>query len=151
MEGILSLTNQRFIFESEKEVVLKKTLFIATQKKKIRETIIDKPIGMVDNIIKGRVGILAGQGLYIKFKPDSGLEEMKLDTKGEDTDLVLHFHQFISSGKADQELETTESSKTEKFMPILCPRCDAPYSKEIYRGQTSLQCKYCGTTIQISR
>lgn len=153
VEGILSLTNQRFIYESEKEVVLKKTLFIATQKKKVRETTVDKPIGMIDNIIKGRVGILAGQGLYITFKPNSGQQEMKLDTSGEDAELVLHFHQFISGGEADQELETTESSKKDeqKPVPIICPRCFAPYTEEIYRGQTSLQCKYCGTTIPVSR
>ncbi len=153
VEGILSLTNQRFIFESEKELVLKKRLFIVTEKKRIRETIVDKPIGMVDNIVKGRVGILAGQGLYITFKPNSGQQEMKLDTSGKDADLVLHFHQFISGGEADQELATTESSKTDeqKPMPIVCPRCGAPYSEEIYRGQTSLQCKYCSATIPVSR
>ncbi|MCJ7770857.1 hypothetical protein MUP37_04690 [Candidatus Bathyarchaeota archaeon] len=151
--GILSLTNQRFLFEAEKEVVVKKTLFIVTQKKKIRETTVDKPIGMVENIVKGRVGILAGQGLYITFKPGSGQQEMKLDTKGDDTDLVLRFHQFISSGEADQELVTTESLKPDeqKPVPIICPRCGAPYSEEVYRGQTSLQCKYCGAIIPVSR
>ena len=151
-EGVLSLTNQRFIYESEKEVVLKKTFFIATQKKKIRETTVDRPIGMIDNIVKGRVGILAGQGLYVTFKPDSGQQEMKLDTDGEDADLVLRFHNFISNGEADQELDATEGSKTDErpSVPIVCPRCSAPYSEEIYRGQTSLQCKYCGATIPVS-
>lgn len=152
LEGIISLTSQRFIFESEKEVVLKKTLFIATQKKKIRETVIDKAVGMVDSIVKGRVGILSGQGLYITFKPNSGQQEMKLDTKGDDTDLVIRFHQFISSGEADLELDTIKGPKTDeqKPIPIVCPRCGAPYTQEVYRGQTSLQCKYCGTTIPLS-
>jgi archaellum component FlaC len=153
VEGVLTLTNQRFIYESQKEIVLKKTFFIATQKKKVRETSVDKPIGMIDNIVKGRVGILSGQGLYIKFKPDSGLQEMKLDTSGEDADLVLRFHNFIANGEADQELATTESSKTDehKSAPIVCPRCSAPYSEEIYRGQTTLQCKYCGANIPVSK
>ena len=152
VEGVLSLTNQRFIYESEKEIVLKKTFFIATQKKKIRETTVDRPIGMIDNIVKGRVGIFAGQGLYVTFKPNSGQQEMKLDTDGEDADLVLRFHNFISNGEADREIDSTESSKTDErqSVPIVCPRCSAPYSEEIYRGQTSLQCKYCGTTIPVS-
>lgn len=64
-------------------MVLKKTWFIATQKKKVRETTVDKPIGMIDTLVKGRVGILAGQGLYIIFKPSSGQQELKLDTKGD--------------------------------------------------------------------
>ena len=152
VEGILSLTNLRFIYEMEKEVVLKKTLFIATQKKKVRETAVDKPVGMVDRVTKGRVGILAGQGLYITFKPESGLQEMKLDTKGNDTDLFIRFHDFISSGQADQELSKLEPEvKGEKNVPSVCPRCGAPYVGEIFRGQTSVQCRYCGTTIPIVR
>jgi len=153
VKGILNLTNQRFIFESEKEVVLKKRLFIVTQKKKVRETTVAKPIGMVEDIVKGRVGILSGAGLYITFKPNSGQQEMKLDTKGGDTDLVLRFHKFISTGEADHELATTGSGKTDeqKLAPVICPRCCAPYSEEIYRGQTSLQCQYCSATIPVSR
>jgi DNA-directed RNA polymerase subunit RPC12/RpoP len=152
VEGILSFTNLRFIYETEKDVVLKKTLFIATQKKKVRETAIDKPVGMVDRVTKGRVGILAGQGLYITFKPESGLQEMKLDTKGNDTDLFIRFHDFISSGQADQELAKLKPEiKTEKNVPSICPRCGAPYMGEIFRGQTSMQCRYCGTTIPIAR
>jgi hypothetical protein len=78
---------------------------------------------------------------------------MKLDTQGNDTDLVLRFHKFISTGEADQELTATEGSKVDeqKPVPIVCPRCGAPYTEEIYRGQTSLQCKYCSTTIPVSR
>ena len=152
VEGILSLTNLRFIYETEKDVVLKKTLFIATQKKKVRETAVDRPVGMVNEITKGRVGILAGQGLYITFKPESGLQEMKLDTKGNDTDLFIRFHNLISSGQADRELASLEpETKAEKNLPTVCPRCGAPYIGEIFRGQTSVQCRYCGTTIPISR
>ena len=151
VKGILSLTSQRFLYESEKEVVLKKTLFIATQKKKVRETAVDKPIGMIDSIVKGRVGILAGQGLYITFKPNNGQQEMKFDTSGEDADLVLHFQNFISNGGADQELDVTESSKKDESQhaPIVCSKCGAPYTEEIYRGQTSLICKYCSTSIPV--
>jgi archaellum component FlaC len=152
VEGILSLTNQRFIFESEKEIVLKKRLFIATEKKKVRETVVDKPIGIVDTVTKGRVGLLAGQGIYVAFKPESGQKEMKLDTKGNDADLVIRFHKFISSGQADEELSKTEEAKPDtQPVPVICPRCGAPYPDEIYRGQTSVQCKYCSTTIPVSR
>ncbi|MCJ7760032.1 hypothetical protein MUP59_02680, partial [Candidatus Bathyarchaeota archaeon] len=123
-----------------------------TQKKKVRETMVDKPVGMVGEVTKGRVGILAGQGLYITFKPESGLQEMKLDTKGNDTDLFLRFHNFISSGQADQELASLEPEiKAEKTLPSICPRCGAPYTGEIFRGQTSIQCRYCGTTIPVPR
>jgi hypothetical protein len=153
LHGFLTLTNQRFLYEVEKEVVLKKRLFIATEKKKVRETVVDKPIGTVDNITKGRVGLLAGQGLYIKLKPQTGVPELKLDTSGEDADLVMRFNGFISSGDADRELVSAQAINIEKEepVPVLCPRCGAPYIDEIFRGQTSVQCRYCSTSISIQR
>ena len=153
LHGFLTLTNQRFLYEVEKEIVLKKRLFIATEKKKVRETVVDKPIGAVDDITKGRVGLLAGQGLYIKLKPQTGVPEMKLDTSGEDADLVLRFNGFISSGEADRELASAQEINVEKEkpVPVVCPRCGAPYIDEIFRGQISVQCRYCSTSIPIQR
>ena len=153
LRGFLTLTNQRFLYEVEKEVVLKKRLFIATEKKKVRETVVDKPIGAVDNITKGRVGLLAGQGLYIKLKPQTGVPEMKLDTSGEDADLVLHFNGFITTGEADREIASVQGTNVEKEkpVPVVCPRCGAPYIDEIFRGQTAVQCRYCSTSIPLQR
>jgi DNA repair exonuclease SbcCD ATPase subunit len=37
LEGVITLTNLNFIFEQEKEIVLKKTLFVVTEKKTVRE------------------------------------------------------------------------------------------------------------------
>ena len=151
VDGVLTLTNQRFLYESEKEVVLKKTLFIATQKKKVRELVIDKPIGVVGKITKGRVGLLAGAGLYVEFKPESSLKGLKLDTKGPEADMVIRFYNMIVSGDVDSELHATQGTTETKAKPeaLMCPRCGAPYTDEIYRGQTSMQCRYCGTAIPI--
>jgi len=154
IEGIVTLTNQRFIFESEKEVVLKKRLFIAIEKKKVREVVVDQPIGIIDSIHKGRVGFFAGHGLFIKFKPESRLEEMKLDTKGYEADWMLRFYNFIVSGEADNELASQEKEpgveEREEHRPLVCEICGAPYTDEVYRGQTSVQCRYCGAVIPVS-
>lgn len=152
LEGILTLTNQRFLFESEKEIVLKKVLFIATEKKMMRQVVINQPIGIIETIDKGRVSFLKGTGLYIKFKPKSHIKEMKLDTTDKDAENVLRFFEFIVSGEADIELDTIKDyDKTEdvKDPEIFCPLCNAPYRLEIYRGQTTVQCNYCGTMIRI--
>jgi hypothetical protein len=148
-EGILTLTNQRIIYESEKEVVLKKTFFIATEKKKERTTILERPIGSVSQIVRGRVGLLAGAGLFIDFK--QGDPQLKLDTKSEEADRIIRFHSLIASGQIDEELsknKPTEGKAAEKIV-IACPKCGAPYTEEIYRGQLAVQCKYCGTTISV--
>jgi DNA-directed RNA polymerase subunit RPC12/RpoP len=148
-DGVLTLTNQRIIYESEKEIVLKKTFFIATEKKKERITILERPIGSVSKIIRGRVGLLAGAGLFIDFK--QGDPQLKLDTKSEEADRIIRFHSLITSGQIDEELSKVnpvEQKNVEKRV-ISCPKCGAPYTDEIYRGQLTVQCKYCSTAISV--
>jgi hypothetical protein len=148
-EGVLTLTNHRVIYEIEKEVVLKKTFFIVTEKKMERSTSIERPIGAVSKITKGRVGLLAGDGLYVEFK--QGDIQLKLDTKGEDADRVIKFYSLIVSGQVDDELgkSTPVEHKTDEKRIVSCPKCGAPYTDEIYRGQQTVQCKYCNTLITV--
>jgi hypothetical protein len=149
IEGILTLTNQRIIYEGEKVIILKKTLFIVTEKKIERTTILERPIGSINKIVKGRVGLLAGAGIFIDFK--QGDPELKLDTKSEEADRVLKYYGLITSGQVDEELsklKPVEQKNTEKRI-ISCPKCGAPYTDEVFRGQLTVQCKYCNTAITI--
>ena len=59
-EGFITLTNIRFIFEHKKEIALKKMLFVVTEKKIVREAVVQKPIGMVTRLVKGKVGFFKG-------------------------------------------------------------------------------------------
>ncbi|UCH02587.1 MAG: hypothetical protein JSV20_02020, partial [Candidatus Bathyarchaeota archaeon] len=86
LDGYITLTNLRFIFEHIKEIVLKKRLFIVTEKKIVREVAVHKPIGMITRLTKGRVGLLKGSGLFVEFASETGIPEMKFDTKGSDAD-----------------------------------------------------------------
>jgi hypothetical protein len=151
VHGVLTLTNQRFIFEGEEEVVLKKTLFIATEKKTVREVVIDRPIGSLEAIDKGRVGLFKGAGLFVRFKPETGLKDVKFDTRGSEGDQIIHNFEYISSGEADRDLSEAHGEEEEEreAVPVVCPICSAPYTAEIYRGQTSLECKYCGAAIHL--
>ena len=149
--GILTLTSNRLLFESEREIVLKRVLFIATEKKRVREVVVDQPIGAVERVMKGRVGLLAGYGLYITFKPEVGLPEMKVDVRGHEADRFIRFYNYIVSGRAEEELAPRRGEPETKPGPILCPVCGAPYTDEIYRGQTSVRCKYCGAVIPLPR
>ena len=150
VDGVLTLTNHRIILESVKEIVLKKTLFIATEKKKVREVAFEGPVGSINSLIKGRVGILAGVGLYIDFKPQAGLPPFKLDTKSDEADNIVRYYGLISSGQVDDELsKLSKVPEKEETKVIACPRCGAPYTDEIYRGQTTVTCKYCGSNITV--
>jgi len=152
VEGIITLTNLRFIFEQEKEIVLKKRFFIVTEKKIVREVAVHKPIGMVTQLVKGRVGLLKGAGVFVKFASESGLPEMKFDTKGHEADWLTQGYNYIVSGQVDEELAAASPESTsDQEVPqlVACPICGAPYNEMIYRGQTSVNCKYCGAAIAL--
>jgi hypothetical protein len=148
VSGILTLTNMRFIFEEERMEVLKKVLFFATEKKRVREVLIDQPIGAVESLRIGSMGLFQGAGLYIKFKEDVGGEEVRFDTKGKEGDQISRFYQYVMAGGADEVMEA-EKEEEEKPLPVVCPYCRAPYTEEIYRGQTSVECRYCGTVVRL--
>jgi len=149
-EGTLYLTNQRFVFEGQREVVLERKLFIATRKKMERTVLIDQPIGVLQEISKGRVGLIAWTGIYIRFKPESRLEETPFDVKGWEADMIMRFFNYIVGGEADRDIATVKGlpiKAAPTIQVVRCPHCGAPYTKEIYRGQTTVQCEYCGTAI----
>jgi hypothetical protein len=152
LDGVITLTNLNFIFEQEKEVVLKKTLFVVTEKKTIREAKVQKPIGMIASLIHGKVGFFKGSGLFVKFAPESGISEMKFDTSSEDAEWIAKSYKYINSGQADNELAAAAPlAAKEQETPhlVICKVCGAPYSEKIYRGQTSVNCKYCGAVVSL--
>jgi hypothetical protein len=154
LEGFLTLTNHRFIFENEKEIVLKKVLFVVTEKKTVRETVIQKPIGMVNKLVQGKVGFLRGSGFFVEFASESGIPEMKLDTSGQEVEWIVESYNYIISGRAEEELAalTPETiANLEKLQLVVCSVCAAPYREKIYRGQTSVNFGYCGAIIAISQ
>jgi hypothetical protein len=157
-EGVITLTNFKFVFEHLKEVVLKKTWFVVTEKKIVREVKVQKPVGMVTDLVQGKVGFFKGSGLFVKFASESGIPEMKFDTTGEDAEWITKSFSQIVSGQTDKELAasappTTEKEKAEKEKSqlVTCPVCGAPYTEKVYRGQTSVNCKYCGALVSLQR
>jgi ribosomal protein S27E len=147
--GILTLTNMRFIYEEERVEVLKKVLFFATEKKLVREVLIDQPIGAVESLRSGSMGLFKGAGLYIKFKEGTGGGEVRFDTKGKQGDQISRFYQYVMGGGADEVMEDGDEDEKEVFRPVVCPHCSAPYTEEVYRGQTSVECRYCGTVVRL--
>jgi hypothetical protein len=149
-EGTLYFTDQRFIFEGKKEVVLERKLFIATKKKLERTVLMEQPIGAVQEISKGRVGLIAWTGIYVRFKPERRLEETPFDVKGWEADVITRFFSYIIGGEAERDIATIKgvTAKTAPTIQVVrCPHCGAPYTSEIYKGQTSVQCEYCGSSI----
>lgn len=152
LDGFVTLTNLRFILEHEKEIILKKTLFIVTEKKVVREVAVQKPIGMVTRLVRGKVGFFKGAGLFVEFTKDSRVPDLKLDTSGQDADWVTYSYNAISSGQVEEELASVMpsiSDREEEPQLVTCQICGAPYTEKVYRGQTSINCKYCGAVVAL--
>jgi len=139
-EGVFFLTDQRFSFEGERDVVLEKLWILPTKKRKERFMVAEAPIGSIAEIAKGRVGLLEWTGIYVRFKPETGWA-------------TLRFFNYLSGGDADLDKAELQGTAAERWIStptvVRCAYCGAPYSREIYRGQTSLRCEYCGSSISI--
>ena len=150
--GTLYFTNQRFLFEGQKEVVLEKKLFIVTKKRIERVVMAERPIGAVQDISKGRVGLIAGTGVYVQFRPEIGVPVTPYDVKGWEADVITRFFKYITGGEAARDIATVRgvAAPAEATVRLVrCAACGAPHSGEIYQGQTSVNCEYCGTVIVI--
>jgi hypothetical protein len=105
-EGTLYFTNHRFIFEGKREVILEKKLFIATKKKLERVVLIEQPIGALQELSKGRVGLIAWTEIYVRFKPEHRLEETPFDVKDWEADVIRGLFNYVIGGEADREIAT---------------------------------------------
>jgi len=90
----------------------------------------------------------------VRFKPDSNEQEVQFDVEGWEADLVGRFFDYIINGEADKDIAalkgTTGTAPTAPTSQLVyCPRCSAPYTREIFKGQKTVQCQYCGTQIVV--
>ncbi len=49
----------------------------------------------------------------------------------------------------DEDLEKLGKAPKEEAKVIVCPRCGAPYTDEVYKGQVTVNCRYCGSSIAV--
>ena len=149
--GTIYLTNHRFIFEGLKEVDLEKHLFIVTKKRIDRVVMIEQPVGAVQEITKGRVGLLAGTGVFVQFRPEVRLPVTPIDVQRLEADVIARFHRYVIGGEADRDIATARGGAppTPTIQMLRCSVCGAPHSGEIMQGQASVSCEYCGTSMAI--
>jgi DNA-directed RNA polymerase subunit RPC12/RpoP len=151
--GTLYFTNQRFLFEGQKEVVLEKKLFIVTKKRIDRSVMFEQPVGAVQDITKGRVGLLAGAGVYVTFRSEVGLPVTPFDVRGWEADVITRFYKYITGGEAERDIAGAHGGappSAPTIRLVRCPACGAPHSGEIYQGQTSVKCEYCGSAVAVA-
>ncbi len=107
---------------------------------------------MVTQLVQGKVGFFKGSGVFVEFASESGLPDMKFDTSGDEAEWMTQSYVYIMSGEADDDLAAVSSEPpSDQSSPQLlaCNLCGAPYTEQIYRGQTSVNCPYCGAVIAL--
>jgi len=129
-DGVLTFTNQRIMYES-----------LSTEKTE-RRILLDKPLDSVANIVKGKVGILAPEGLHVQFKTRSD-PELKFATKsgGGEADLAVQYFDMITSGRTDEELKSgIDVDVRRRFKEVAIAHFPGV-------SFSSGRCKECGTAV----
>ncbi len=150
-DGRIIVTDQRLLYEVEKEVVVEKKLFVATKTKMDRALDLEIPFGLIAEAHKGRVGLIAWEGVYIELRSGQKFKEAVFDTKGDDTERLIEAVNYVLSGQADKDKVTTEAEEKpqEGARAFFCIKCGAPLDIPTARGISEATCKYCGTKNKI--
>ncbi len=151
-EGVLYLTDQRFIFEQKEEIATKKVLFIATEKQKVQGLQLEAPVALVDNVQTSKAGLLKNED-HIEIRFASGAPVQ-----------IAHFHIWqdcatwqglINRAKSkdfDQAravaIDQAEVEKV-KAAPTQCPACGGAINQQVLRGQDTIKCEFCGNVIRL--
>lgn len=161
-EGVLLLTDKRLIFIHEEEKVLKKVLFIVTEKETVRALRWEVPIGAVDQLAAEDKGGFLGFG-------EKELLTIDFDDKVKDVpkQVIMHLTEGTENEEwrtlimrvktGDIETERVSSAKAEASpapaaasapIPTICPGCGASLPP-IYKGMNRITCEFCGTVVPI--
>jgi uncharacterized coiled-coil protein SlyX len=151
-QGVLFLTDQRLLFEQKEEIVTKKVLFVATEKKKVQQLQLECSVSLVGTVDASKQGMLKNED-HIGMDFNSGAPVA-----------MAHFH-IWQDGSAWQMLINRAKSKDfdkdravavdqsavdkVKAAPAQCPSCGGNLTKPVLRGQDSITCEYCGFVIRL--
>ena len=151
-EGVLYLTDQRILFEQKEELVTKKVLFIATEKQKVQQLLVECPVILVDKVDTSKQGLLKNEDhIEIRFASGSAVE-------------VAHFHIWQDTATWQQLINRVKSKDFDKgravaidqsaldkvkSAPSQCPSCGGNITQVVMRGMDSLTCEYCGFVIRL--
>jgi len=151
-EGVLYLTDQRLAFEQKEEVATKKILFIATEKQKIQNLLLDTPVALVEDIKTSKQGMLKNED-HLDIVLGSGAQVR-----------TAHFHIWqdcaiwqglinrVLTKEFDQDRAVAiDQADVEKVRtaPTECPSCGGKIDQVIVRGMDSITCGFCGQVIRL--
>jgi hypothetical protein len=152
-KGVLYLTDQRLIFEQKQEIATKKILFIATEKQKVQQVVLDVPVDMVEKVEAMKKGMFGNQDhLTILFKVGAPYRQVWFHLDGQDCQLWNGLIGRARTGDFNNDRAVAIDKKAEEKVrsaPSQCPNCGAPISATVLRGMLSITCEYCQFVIRL--
>ncbi len=148
-KGLLYLTDQRLLFEQKEDVATKKFLFIATEKEKVQQVLLDLPVAVVDEARASKKGLLGHEDhLDLALAAEAPVRAAHFHLDGQDSKL---WEQLLARAKA-RDFDKERAVKVDQAViakaanaPTQCANCGAAFTKPILRGQTEITCEFCGT------
>lgn len=154
-DGILFLTDQRFLFEQREEVVTRRTLGIfRRESEKIQKLLLDIDISEIESVSHSKEGGFIGIGradiLELIFTGRAPIARGRFHLKGQDSALWAGYIKRAQLGDIDKDrheayIEELESAASVTF-PTQCPNCFAAVPPPT-RGARHASCEFCGTVI----
>ena len=125
-EGILFLTDQRFLFEQRQEIAKKKVLFVTTEREKVQKLQFETPVVSIESIKATKQGLFKNED-WLEFQLPSGsfAREVKLHLDGQDCNLWQQLINRVKSGEiaSERALEVdTDGSGKSPFSPDQMPQ-----------------------------
>jgi hypothetical protein len=159
--GVLFLTDQRLVFEQKEEVATKKVLFITTEKQKVQALGWEIPVSNIATATGSKRGFMnkddfltvtATDGASLKSPQGGGFRSADVHLKGETGEAWQGFIGRVKSGDIAKERTAPVDEKAAAAVanaPTKCGTCGATITQTILRGQTELNCQYCGSLIRL--
>lgn len=154
IKGLLFITDHRLLFERKEQVVIKRKLLIFTEKKEVRDLLLETPIGSVERVAVERVGGLFKKPVVkVMFtSPPAPYPQAMLSLRADPEEWEGIITRVIT-GDADKD-RTRGAVEVQPAQPaeprvMKCTGCGATLTVPIVKGMQSVQCEYCGTVMRL--
>ncbi|MBN1230449.1 MAG: hypothetical protein JXA19_01140 [Anaerolineales bacterium] len=103
-EGVIFLSNERFIFEQKEKIATKKVLFVATEKELVQGILIDQKVADIVDV-KGKGKGIFGHQDYINldFK-DKSLGQVAIHLQGQASEKWIQWITLVKTGKIKEDI-----------------------------------------------
>lgn len=154
IKGTLFVTDHRLVFERNEEVVTKRRLLVFTEKKKVRELLMETPIGAVSDVAVERTGgLFKSPVVKIVFTaPPAPYPQMLMKLSGDAEEWKGTITRVITNDLENERIASKEAAQPKESAGptvIRCTGCGATLSTPIVKGMQSITCEYCGTVIRL--